>query len=85
MFDKPALDTNERPAYLALADELIRYDTTSSRLNLGLIEAIRDRLRTDHIEALRLARHGVAAWLCLRTFPIIALMQWSVRSPLRVI
>ncbi|MDH6146094.1 hypothetical protein OKW46_000016 [Paraburkholderia sp. WSM4179] len=85
MFDKPALDTNERPAYLALADELIRYDTTSSRLNLGLIEANRDRLRTHHIEALRLARYGVAAWLCLRTFPIIALMQWSVRSPLRVI
>jgi acetylornithine deacetylase len=52
MFDKPALDSNERPTYLALTDELIRYDTTSSRSNLGLIEAIRDRLRTHHIEAL---------------------------------
>jgi acetylornithine deacetylase len=52
MLDKSTLDTNERPAYLALADELIRYDTTSSRSNLGLIEAIRDRLRAHQVETL---------------------------------
>ncbi|MFP3564171.1 acetylornithine deacetylase [Paraburkholderia sp. SIMBA_030] len=52
MFEKPTLDTDERPAYLVLADELIRHDTTSSRSNLGLIEVIRDRLRAHHIETL---------------------------------
>ena len=52
MPEKPAADASERTAYLALAEELIRHDTTSSRSNLGLIETIRDLLRAHDVEAL---------------------------------
>jgi acetylornithine deacetylase len=52
MPEKPAADASERTAYLALAEELIRHDTISSRSNLGLIEAIRDHLRAHDVEAL---------------------------------
>jgi acetylornithine deacetylase len=52
MLDQPTAGANERVPYLALVEELIRYDTTSSRSNLGLIEAIRDRLRAHNVEAL---------------------------------
>jgi hypothetical protein len=52
MPDQPISSASERAPYLALVEELIRYDTTSSRSNLGLIEAIRDRLRAHDIEAL---------------------------------
>jgi acetylornithine deacetylase len=52
MHDQPTAGASERAPYLALVEELIRYDTTSSRSNLGLIEAIRDRLRADDVETL---------------------------------
>jgi acetylornithine deacetylase len=52
MPDLPTASASERAPYLALVEELIRYDTTSSRSNLGLIEAIRDRLRAHDVEAL---------------------------------
>ncbi|ASW03252.1 acetylornithine deacetylase [Paraburkholderia aromaticivorans] len=52
MPDQPTVNASERAPYLALVEELIRYDTTSSRSNLGLIEAIRDRLRAHDVEAL---------------------------------
>jgi acetylornithine deacetylase len=52
MPDQPTAGASERAPYLALVEELIRYDTTSSRSNLGLIEAIRDRLRAHDVEAL---------------------------------
>jgi acetylornithine deacetylase len=48
---EPFPDVNTRPPYLALLEELIRFDTTSSRSNLGLIEAIRDRLDAHEIDA----------------------------------
>src|SRR5258706_15025188 len=51
--DQPAanINVNERAAWLALLEELIRHDTTSNRSNLGLIEAIRDLLRAHDVEA----------------------------------
>ena len=52
MPEKPAADASERTAYLALAEELIRHDTTSSRSNLGLIETIRDLLQAHDVKAL---------------------------------
>jgi len=52
MPDQPTVSASERAPYLAIVEELIRYDTTSSRSNLGLIEAIRDRLRAHDVEAL---------------------------------
>ncbi|MGF6963722.1 acetylornithine deacetylase [Paraburkholderia sp. WC7.3g] len=52
MPDQPTASASNRAPYLALVEELIRYDTTSSRSNLGLIEAIRDRLRARDVEAL---------------------------------
>jgi acetylornithine deacetylase len=52
MPDQPTAGASQRAPYLALVEELIRYDTTSSRSNLGLIEAIRDRLRARDVEAL---------------------------------
>jgi acetylornithine deacetylase len=52
MPDQPTASASERAPYLAIVEELIRYDTTSSRSNLGLIEAIRDRLRAHDVEAL---------------------------------
>jgi acetylornithine deacetylase len=52
MPDQPTTGASERAPYLALVEELIRYDTTSSRSNLGLIEAIRDLLRARNVEAL---------------------------------
>jgi acetylornithine deacetylase len=52
MPDQPTASASDRAPYLALVEELIRYDTTSSRSNLGLIEAIRDRLRAHDVETL---------------------------------
>jgi acetylornithine deacetylase len=52
MSDKRPTDADEGAPYIALLDELIRHDTTSSRSNLGLIEAIRDRLRAHNVETL---------------------------------
>ncbi|CAB3733967.1 Acetylornithine deacetylase [Paraburkholderia phenoliruptrix] len=52
MPDQPTAGASERAPYLALVEELIRYDTTSSHSNLGLIEAIRDRLRAHDVETL---------------------------------
>src|SRR5882757_1505232 len=52
MSDKRPTDADEGALYLALLEELIRHDTTSSRSNLGLIEAIRDRLRAHNVETL---------------------------------
>jgi acetylornithine deacetylase len=52
MPDQSTAGASDRAPYLALVEELIRYDTTSSRSNLGLIEAIRDRLRARDVEAL---------------------------------
>ena len=52
MSDKRPTDADEGAPYLALLEELIRHDTTSSRSNLGLIEAIRDRLRAHNVETL---------------------------------
>lgn len=48
---QPTASASHRAPYLALVEELIRYDTTSSRSNLGLIEAIRDHLRARDVEA----------------------------------
>jgi acetylornithine deacetylase len=52
MPDQPTVSASDRAPYLALVEEFIRYDTTSSRSNLGLIEAIRDRFRARDVEAL---------------------------------
>jgi acetylornithine deacetylase len=52
MLHSPNAGNSTPAAYLPILEELIRYDTTSSRSNLGLIEAVRDRLRAQGIEAL---------------------------------
>lgn len=59
---QPLDGIEQRAPYLTLLEELIRFDTTSTRSNLGLIETVRDRLRARGIDAMLVFdRHGQKA------------------------